>query len=103
MACERCSLPIIGRHGRGSSPTSVDASTDTVTGPVGSVAGVADTRSDSGPSTCTSDSEDTAYHRSCPGVPVVSTYGGWGTASTSWPAWSSGCQSPSAESATCTW
>ena len=32
-----------------------------------------------------------------PGVPVVSTYGGCGTASTSRPAWSSGSQGPSAD------
>ena len=37
------------------------------------------------PSTCTSDSEATAYHRSTPGSPVVSAYGGCGTASTSRP------------------
>ena len=101
-ACERCSLPIIGRHGRGSSPTTFAASTATVTGPA-SARGVADTISDIGPPTWTSESDETAYHRSRPGSPVVSTYGGCGTEVTSRPWWSRGSHGPSAESATCTW
>jgi hypothetical protein len=58
-ACERCSLPIIIRHGRGSSSTTDDASTRTVTDPA-SLMGVADTTAECGPPTCTSDSDDTA-------------------------------------------
>ena len=58
-ACERCSLPIIGRHGRSRTPTSPAASTVTVTGPR-SAPGVADTREDGAPSTATSDSVVTA-------------------------------------------
>jgi hypothetical protein len=103
IACERCSLPIIGRHGRGSSPSSAPASTVSVTGLVGAAAGVAETAGDTGPSMFTSDSDDTVYQRCRPGSPVVSTYGGWGTASTSRPAWSSGSQGPSTASPTCTW
>jgi hypothetical protein len=101
-ACDKCSLPIIGRHGRLSSPTSFDASTMTVTGPASATAAPL-TGEDSGPSTWTSESEETAYHLSTPGLQVVSTYGGCGTASTSRPAWSSGSKSPSGVDATCTW
>ena len=101
--CERCSLPIIGRHGRGSSPSRSAASTSTVTAPAGPATGVDSTGSLRSPSTCTSESDATAYHREVPGVPVVSAYGGWGTASTSRPAWSSGSQGPSAAGAAYTW
>ena len=53
---------------------------------------------DTGPSTCTSDSDDTAYHRSSPGrARSCRRTAGAGTASTSRPAWSSGCQGPSAD------
>ncbi len=63
----------------------------------------ASTGSDRSPSMCTSESEVTEYHRDSPGVPVVSAYGGWGTASTSRPAWSSGSHGPSAVGAAYTW
>ena len=102
-ACDRCSAPIIGRHGRGSSSTTFDASTSTVTGPAADSSGVHDTTAEGTPSTCTSESDDTAYHRSSPGVPVVSTYGGCGTEVTSRPPWSSGDHGPSIDGATCTW
>ena len=96
---ERCSLPIIGRHGRGSGRTSALASTSTSTAPTGSASVVDSTGALRGPSTWTSDRVATAYQRGTPGVPVVSAYGGCGTASTSRPAWSSGSKVPSAVSA----
>ena len=101
--CERCSLPIIGRHGRGRVPSSSAASTSTVTPAAGPASDAAETASQRSPSTCTSDREVTEYHRVSPGVPVVSAYGGWGTASTSRPAWSTGSHGPSAVGAAYTW
>ena len=101
---ERCSLPTIGRHGRGSGRTSVLASTSTRTGSEPA------RRARSTRRACCADprrgrrtSVATAYQRGTPGVPVVSAYGGCGTASTSRPAWSSGSNVPSAASAAYTW
>ena len=90
----RCSEPIIGRHGRGSSRTTVPRSTRTSTS-AGSSAGseAATTSSPAGPVTSTSVTVATAYRYTTPGSPVVSAYGPCGTARTSPPWWSSGVPS----------